>query len=80
MSNHIAQRAGGAVDAARREAGVTKTWLAQRTGIPYPSLVRKIAGRTEFVLSELFLIAEALGVTPASLIAGLGRPVDRLAA
>lgn len=52
--------------AALKNADRTKVWLSDRTGIPYPTLNRKIAGKSEFHFSELFLVAEALGVSPAS--------------
>lgn len=47
----------------------SKLWLAGKTGIPYTTLGRKLLGRTaEFTLSDLLAIANALDVTPATLI------------
>lgn len=47
----------------------SKLWLANKTGIPYTTLGRKLLGRTtEFTFSDLLAIADALDVTPAALI------------
>lgn len=45
--------------------GRTKLSLSEETGIPYPTLNRKLAAKSEFRFSELLLIAEALGVAPS---------------
>lgn len=39
--------------------------ISDVTGIPYPTLTRKLAGKTEFSFTELMLIAAALGVSPS---------------
>lgn len=54
-----------AIRAALAESGQTKRYLSEETGIPYPTLNRKVAGRRDFTLSELLAIAEALRVHPA---------------
>ena len=46
----------------------TKKAIADETGIPYPTLNRKIAGKRDFTLSELLSIAEATGTHPAAFI------------
>lgn len=66
--NTAAERTGAAVAAALVTAGKSKSWVAERTGIPYSTLGRKIIGGTEFTISELLTIAEVLGVSPASLL------------
>lgn len=66
MSNHIIEQTAEAVRAAIADSGRSKVSLADETGIPYPTLNRKVAGKTEFSFSELFLIAEALGVAPST--------------
>lgn len=64
MSNQVAREIGQAVGEALHCGGLTKTWLSDETGIPYPTLNRKIAGKSEFHFSELLLVSEALGVSP----------------
>lgn len=54
-----------AVLAALEERGMPKSALANRTGIPRPTLHRKLSGFGEFNFSELFLIASALDVSPS---------------
>lgn len=65
MSNSIIDYTAKAVREAIADAGRSKTSLSDETGIPYPTLNRKVAGKTEFSFAELFLIAEALGVAPS---------------
>jgi lambda repressor-like predicted transcriptional regulator len=65
MSNPIIEWTAKAVQGAIADAGRSKTSLSDETGIPYPTLNRKVAGKTEFSFSELFLIADALGVSPS---------------
>lgn len=54
-----------AVQEAIGQAGRTRRSISEETGIPYASLNRKLAGKTGFTFSELFLIAEATGVRPS---------------
>ena len=56
------------VAAAIIRADRTKTWTAEKVGIPPTTFARKINGHTEFLMSELLAIAEVLEVHPASLI------------
>ena len=57
-----------AIATALAAAGATKVALSEATGIPYPTLNRKLAAHRDFTLSELLSIAEALRVPPSSLI------------
>lgn len=70
MSNHTAETitewSARAVQQALADAGRSKRSLSDETGIPYPTLNRKMAAKTEFTFRELLLIADALGVTPAA--------------
>ena len=50
------------------DAGRTKRAVADETGIPYPTLNRKISGKRDFTLSELLSIAEATNTHPAAFI------------
>lgn len=55
-----------AVQDAILASGRSKTSLSDETGIPYPTLNRKVGGKTEFNFRELLLLADALGVSPAT--------------
>lgn len=66
MSNPIIEWTARAVREAIADAGRSKTSLSDETGIPYPTLNRKVAGKSEFSFTELLLIAEALGVSPSA--------------
>lgn len=67
MSNRIAESTAEMVRQAVGESGRTKRSISDETGIPYPSLNRKLAGKTEFTFRELFLLADALAVAPWTL-------------
>lgn len=49
------------------KADRTKRWLSDRTGIAYSTLDRKLKGHVDFTFTELWSIAEALGVEPSVL-------------
>lgn len=70
MSNRNTEAIVGWIATAVQDAilasGRTKRSLSDETGIPYPTLNRKLAGKTEFSFRELLLIAEVLGVSPAT--------------
>lgn len=53
-----------AVREAIEDAGRSKRSISDETGIPYPTLNRKLAGKNEFTFRELYLLSEALGVPP----------------
>lgn len=55
-----------AVDAAIIASGRTKRWISEESGIPYATLNRKLAGKTDFTFRELFALADVLQVSPAS--------------
>lgn len=56
------------VAAAKERAGITRTALAESTGIPYSTLGRKLDGFSDFTMPDIYRIAKALGVAPASLL------------
>lgn len=64
----MTEQVAAAVNDAIGVSGQPRRAIAQETGIPYPTLTRKLAGKTAFSLSELFLIAAATGVTPSHLL------------
>lgn len=49
-----------------RASGRTKRWVSEESGIPYATLNRKLAGKTDFTFRELFALADVLKVSPAS--------------
>lgn len=55
-----------AVRDAISESGRTKLALSDDTGIPYATLNRKLAGKSDFTFRELLTLADALGVSPAA--------------
>jgi len=68
VSTSETRRTAEAVNNAIDASGHARRTIAQQTGIPYPTLARKLAGKTAFSFSELFLIAEATGVTPSRFV------------
>lgn len=66
MSNPQVEWTAEAVRAAIHDSGRSKQSISDETGIPYSTLNRKVAGKTEFLFSELYLIAEAVGVPPSA--------------
>jgi transcriptional regulator with XRE-family HTH domain len=46
----------------------SQRWLAQRSGTPISTLRRKLSMRADFTVTEIARIAEALDVSPASLM------------
>lgn len=68
VTTTTAERVARSVSQAIVTADRSKAWVAQATGIPYSTLGRKLLGRSEFNFSELLLIAEVLGVSPARFV------------
>ena len=70
MNNHttesITEWSARAVQQAIADAGSSKVSISDQTGIPYPTLNRKLAAKTEFSFRELLLLADALGVSPSA--------------
>lgn len=64
-SAELRQEVATLVLAAIGAAEISKSKLADLTGIPYSSLNRKLIGRAEFSFEELFLIADATGRMPS---------------
>jgi len=59
---------GSAIRAALADTGVSQKALSDTTGIPYPTLRRKLGGHKDFTLAELLVIAEAMHVHPSVLV------------
>jgi len=55
-------------EAARIRAGVTRLALAEATGIPRPTLTRKLNGQYPLTVADIEAIALALEVDPESLV------------
>ncbi|MBC9953273.1 helix-turn-helix transcriptional regulator [Leucobacter sp. cx-42] len=67
MSNHVTESTAKAVREAIGQSGRSKRSISDETGIPYPTLNRKLSGKTEFTFRELFLLSDVLGVAPWTL-------------
>jgi len=52
---------------AMAEAGISDAALARATGVPRPTLRRKVAGERDFSFTELALVAVALNIPSADL-------------
>lgn len=63
--NSLAEWSARAVQEAIAGAGRTKRSVSDETGIPYPTLNRKLAAKTEFTFRELLALADALNVAPS---------------
>lgn len=68
MAKTTAERIAQIVSQAIITAGKSKSSVAEATGIPYSTLGRKLLGRTEFTITDLITIAEALEIHPSRLI------------
>ncbi|MGO1410388.1 MAG: helix-turn-helix domain-containing protein [Microbacterium sp.] len=69
MSNrHAIEGNVKAVETAIARSGQSRRAISKETGIPYATLNRKLAGRSEFTFSELFLISDVLGVRPSQFV------------
>lgn len=83
MSNRTTSEAtnwaASAVRQAIEDSGRTKVSIAERTGIPYPTLNRKLAGLSELSLVELLLLADALDVHPSEFVPPAMRPSESAA-
>lgn len=64
-----------AVQEAIRDAGRSKQSLSDETGIPYSTLNRKLSAKAEFSFTELFILAQALGVHPSSFTPPAFQPI-----
>lgn len=60
----IYSRIGHLVRAARRQAGLTQDALAERLGLTRTSITNIESGRQRFQVHVLFMLAEALNVSP----------------
>ncbi|MCW4458154.1 helix-turn-helix transcriptional regulator [Microbacterium sp. MPKO10] len=67
-TDHITAEQADKVAAAVERAGMSRTKLADLTGIPYTTLGRKINGHTSFTAVEIYDIAIALNTAPAALM------------
>ncbi|WP_223690069.1 helix-turn-helix domain-containing protein [Leifsonia poae] len=64
MNNPVIEWSARAVRDAIADAGRSKRSVSDETGIPYPTLNRKLAAKSEFSFTELLMLADALGVAP----------------
>lgn len=51
-----------------KAAGLSVAELSRRSGIPYETLRRKLAGLGSLTVADMLVLARALGVRPSALI------------
>lgn len=68
MQDDVRTRVGKRVDEVRQAAGVSQQQIADALGISQPQVSKRLAGTIAFDVSELALVAHALGVPVASLL------------
>lgn len=68
MMNLLAKTTADNIRHYLRESHMTQTHLAWETGIPYPTLNRKLRNKGDFSLSEVYIIAKALKVSVTALV------------
>lgn len=66
--NGICTEVGALIYLARKTKGLTQRELSERLGVSRPSIANIEVGRQNLTLVRLFEIAEALGVSPQSLV------------
>lgn len=64
----IAERTAQAVSQAVVAAGATISGLADEIGVPYSTLRRKLRGQSPLDVTDIFAIAQAIGVRPSTLL------------
>lgn len=74
MINHLAEATAENIRTHLREASMTQKHLSWETGIPYVTLNRKLRGKQDFSLSEVYMIAKALKIEVSALIAPVAEP------
>ena len=79
VSERLAREGCQVVIADVNEQGVTETAgaIAQATGIPLVTLSRRLTGHSSFLITEIGVIARALGTTPLALITAADEAVAR---
>lgn len=64
INQTIAEDSARLVREAIVDSGRSKRSVSDESGIPYPTLNRKLKAQTEFTFVELYLLARTLGVPP----------------
>jgi transcriptional regulator with XRE-family HTH domain len=68
MAATITQDLADKIAAEMTRKRVSQTLLAERSGIPYSTLNRKLGGYSTFNMVEVFRIAQALEVAPVAIL------------
>lgn len=68
MSNAPAATAADKITDQLDAAGKSLLWLSRATLIPYSTLERKVKGGGDFTVTDLQLIAKALGIAPRAIL------------
>lgn len=65
IDNEIARAVNSAID----QSGMKKTFLCEKTGMPYSTLNSKLRAYSSFTVAEIYAIADALKISPNPLLA-----------
>lgn len=68
MATELSREVGTLVLAAMGQAELSKSRVAELTGIPYSTLGRKLIGAADFSFDELYRIAVATGRRPSDFV------------
>lgn len=66
MTTDVEQAVASAVAFELSRADRSKKWLAEKTGIPYSTLDRKMKAQVDFTFTDLGRIASVLDVSPSA--------------
>ena len=71
----------GVVREAMKSAGISQRAMAERTSVPYTTLVRRLSGRSPFSVIELAAISQEMGTSIVDLMLRAERrmPADEAA-
>lgn len=68
MASTTSQTVAARISGLMTESGVSAKGLAEATGIPRTTLVRRLTGNSAFTLEELDLLAAHFDTTPLALV------------
>lgn len=65
IDHEIARAVSSAID----QSGIKKTFLCEKTGMPYSTLNSKLRAYSSFTVAEIYAIADAMKISPNPLLA-----------
>jgi transcriptional regulator with XRE-family HTH domain len=64
IDNEIARAVNSAID----QSGIKKKSLCEKTGMPYSTLNSKLRAYSSFTVAEIYALADAMRISPNSLL------------